>query len=158
MSAKIDPRGCTILAAALLLAGCNDGAAPAPSTNTAEAKSNGPVRPGVYGNVHRGPDGGLAGMEVEVHEAHGQMIEITLCDGACGAIHRIPYEIEGGAIRFNDHDAAGKPLSFKLMPKGSGVAAEGDWIGKEPALLAHLPARNGLTIAEETQRRKAGIR
>lgn len=161
----------SLLGSLLMLAACNDATTPSASPSSGPSsgvarKGNGPVAPGVYGNVQGSSAAGdLRGMEVEVHEAHGQMIEVTLCKGQCAPIRRTPYEIKDGGIVFAIADGAvspdGKParlLSFRLTPKGEDAMAQGTGIDAGPVLLKHLDKRTGLAMAEESFRKASGVR
>jgi hypothetical protein len=124
-----------------------------------------PIRPGIYGDVHDTEEtGDLLGAEIEIHGGPRHIVEMTLCEGACGPIVRTTYAVEQGAIRFiyrqplaNGDGTAARDLVIRLhaRPDGKGVKLGGMEGG--PVALRRLTRRHGLDVAARLEKETAAL-
>lgn len=146
MPASLRRSSVAVICTTLLIAGCQK--EPAPDNASAEAASNLPVKPGVYGNVQ--PSGG---MELQIYGPPRDMLEITLCKGPCTGINRSRYQVVPGALTFRSQENGAKPdaapIDFKVSQQGEDLKVESEWTGPQPVILKRLPKRTALAAAQE---------
>lgn len=166
------------LAACLMLGACHEAEAEADQAmsdmhearpakpkraETVETVAEDSIQPGIYGDVRDIREAGdLVGSEIEIHDGPQHVIEMTLCEGACGPIVRTTYAVEQSAIRFtyrqplaNGDGTAARDLVIHLHARPNGKALKLEGLEGGPATLKRLTKRHGLYVAAQLEKETA---